>query len=248
MDNLHLGHRNRLRETAQKTGLSNLPEHQVLELLLSYVIPRKDTNPIAHRLIKEFGSFSNVLDAKVEDLIKVEGVGDKTAHFIVSLKEFFFIYNASKSNKKETILNTLDAVNFIKGFLMGKTVEEFYVICIDNSNKVKLAKQICSGVVNKTNVDVRKVMEVVFKSGVSNVIICHNHPTGTAKPSAADDKLTKAILTTLILNGITLLDHIIISDTEYFSYNKNDIIYRFSQEVSNLISSPVAMQPPCKYN
>lgn len=247
-ENLHEGHRNRLRELALNTNFTNLPEHQVLELLLSYVIPRKDTNPIAHKLIKEFGSFAAVLDANVSDLIKVEGIGNKTANFLVSLKQFFYVYNAGKLNKAQTILNTLDAVNYIKCVLGGKSVEEFYVVCIDNSNKVKLCELISSGVVNKTDVDVRKVVEVVFKSNANNVIVCHNHPTGTAKPSAADDKLTKAILTTLTLNGITLLDHIILSNQDYFSYNKNGLIQKYMQDISNLISGTLVMQKPCKYN
>lgn len=247
-ENLHNGHRDRLREFAYNNNFKNMPEHQLLELLLSYVIPRKDTNPIAHKLIKEFGSFSAVLDANLQDLLKVDGIGNKTANFLISIKHFFYAYNAGKVNKSQTILNTLDAVNFIKGVLGGKTVEEFYVVCIDNSNKVKLCEHISSGVVNKTNVDVRRVMEVVFKSNASNVIVCHNHPTGNSKPSAADDKLTKAILTTLTLNGITLLDHIIISNQDFFSYNKSGLIQKYMQDVTSLLSSPMAMQKPCKYN
>ena len=246
--NIHDGHRNRLRELALNNNFKNMPEHQILELLLSYVIPRKDTNPIAHNLIKEFGSFSAVIDADFSDLIKVEGIGSKTAHFLVSLKHFFYAYNAGKVNKKETILSTLDAVNFMKTILAGKTVEEFYVVCIDSVNKVKLCELINVGVSNKTNVDVRQVMEVVFKSKTTNVIVCHNHPTGNSRPSAADDKLTKALLTTLTLNGIALLDHIILSSEDYFSYNRSGILQQYSLDVANLISSPLVMQKPCKYN
>lgn len=247
-ENLHDGHRNRLRGLAYNSNFKNIPEHQLLELLLTYVIPRKDTNPIAHKLIKEFGSYSGVLDAKPEDLMKVKGVGEKTANFLVSIKHFFFAYNENKMNKNATILNTLDAVNFIRNFLSGKSNEEFYVICIDNSNKVKLYEHISSGVVNKTNVDIRKIMEVVFKSNSCNVIVCHNHPSGSSKPSYADDKLTKAVLTTLTLNGINLLDHIIISSDDYFSYNRSGTLTKYYEEVKTLLSSPMAMQKPCEYN
>lgn len=247
-ENLHKGHRERLREMAYNTNFKNLEQHQLLELLLSYVIPRKDTNPIAHRLIKTFGSFSGVLDAKREDLEKVDGIGAKTANFLVSIKHFFYAYNSTKENKNAVILNTADAVNFLKPYVQFKSVEEFYVVCIDNSNKVKLCEFVSSGVVNKTNVDIRKIMEIVFKSNASNVIICHNHPSGNATPSYSDNKLTKAVLTTLTLNGITLLDHIIISDNDYYSFNKSGLISKYLSEVKALLSSPIAMQKPCKYN
>ncbi len=246
--NIHEGHRNRLREFAYNNNFKNMPEHQILELLLSYVIPRKDTNPIAHRLIKEFGGFSAVIDADFNDLLKIDGIGNKTAHFLTTLKHLFYAYNAGRVNKNETILSTLDAVNFIKNILVGKTVEEFYVICLDSANKVKLCELINVGVVNKTDVDVRQIMEVVFKSKTANIIVCHNHPTGNSRPSAADDKLTKALLTTLTLNGLTLLDHIILSNEDYYSYNRNGVLQKYAQDVSNLISSPVVMQKPCKYN
>lgn len=247
-ENLHNGHRNRLREMAYKSDFKNLEQHQLLELLLTYVIPRKDTNPIAHKLIKEFGSFSGVLDAKLEDLMKVKGIGEKTANFLVSIKHFFFAYNKNKNGSNSVILNTAQAVEFIKPFLESKPYEEFYVVCIDNLNKVKLCEFISSGAVNKTSVDVRKIMEVVFKSGVGNVIVCHNHPSGSPNPSFADDKLTKALLTTLCINGINLLDHIIIGENSFYSYNKSGIINKFLFDVKNLISSPIAMQKPCKYN
>lgn len=247
-ENLHVGHRNRLREMAYNNNFKNLEQHQLLELLLSYVIPRKDTNPIAHKLIKEFGSFSAVLDAKVEQLIKIDGIGNKTANFLVSIKHFFYAYNKTKNKTSAVITNTAQAVEFIENILQFKNVEEFYVICIDNLNKVKHYENISSGVVNKTNVDVRKVMEVVFKSNVSNVIICHNHPMGDSEPSPADDKLTKALITTLILNGINLLDHIIISENGFYSYSKSGLLSSYLLEVKNLIASPYAMQNPCKYN
>ena len=88
--NIHSGHRERLRNAAAKNGINSLEEHQVLELLLTYTIPQKDTNPLAHSLIEKFGSFKNVLDAKPEALLLVKGIGVKTAHFLSTIKQFFY--------------------------------------------------------------------------------------------------------------------------------------------------------------
>ena len=123
-ENLHDGHRNRLRELAFKNNFKNMEQHQLLELLLSYVIPRKDTNPIAHRLIKKFGSFTGVLDASKEDLVQVDGVGNTTASFIASLKHFFYAYNAGKINSSSKITNVKEAVEYTEKLFKGKNIEE----------------------------------------------------------------------------------------------------------------------------
>lgn len=246
-ENLHDGHRNRLRELAFKNNFKNMEQHQLLELLLSYVIPRKDTNPIAHRLIKKFGSFTGVLDASKEDLVQVDGVGNTTASFIASLKHFFYAYNAGKINSFSKITNVKEAVEYTEKLFKGKNIEEFYIICIDGANNVKVCENISTGSANKANVDIKKVVEIVYKSNATNVIIAHNHPDGTSRPSFADDKLTKAILTTLALSNINLLDHIIISKTDYFSYRNSGLVSRYYKEASSIIGDVFVMQPSCKY-
>ncbi len=121
---IHSGHRSRLKEITAKTGLENMPEHQVLEFLLTFVIPRKDTNPIAHNLIKSFGSLSGVLEASSNDLVKVDGIGKKTADFLSCLPEIFSCYRISKGKEKPRITTTYEAFLYIKPFLQYKSVEE----------------------------------------------------------------------------------------------------------------------------
>lgn len=246
-ENLHGGHRERLRELAFKNNFRNMEDHQLLELLLSYVIPRKDTNPIAHRLIKRYGNFTAVLDADKDDLVKVEGVGNTTASFLVSLRHFFYAYNMGKLNESSKISNVRDAVTYTEKLFKGKTNEEFYIICIDGNNNVKLCENISIGTSNKANVDIKKVVEIAYKSKSPNVIIAHNHPNGVSRPSFADDKLTKAILTTMALSNISLLDHIIIAKSDFFSYRNSGLISQYLKEASSIIGETFVMQPSCKY-
>lgn len=248
MKNLHKGHRSRLRETAAKNGIDALQEHQALELLLTYVIPQKDVNPLAHTLINKFGSFSAVLDAKKESLMLVRGVGEKTAHFLSTFKEFFFLYKKNKQDVKTFIKNTQDAVAFVGQVLNDKLNEELYIVCIDGMNSVKRFEQISKGSGNQTNANIRKITEIVLESNTHNIIICHNHPAGDCSPSSADNRLTKALVIGLSLNNINVLDHIIIGQNGYYSYNLSGKIFEYQQDVKQLLSADSFMQNACSYN
>lgn len=248
MENIHKGHRTRLRQVAQMNGINKMQEHQALELLLTYVIPQKDVNPLAHLLINKFGSFSEVLDAKKHELLTVKGVGENTACFLSSFKDFFFLYKENKQEQKTAIKNTKEAVAFVSATLNDKLQEELYVLCIDGLNLVKRFEQVSKGTSNATNVNIRKITEVVISSNTHNVIVCHNHPNGLATPSLADDKLTRALFMGLALNSITLLDHIIIGTNDFYSYNVSGKIDTYQKELKNLMNNEVLMQNACQYN
>ncbi|MBR2468459.1 MAG: DNA repair protein RadC [Clostridia bacterium] len=246
-EQIHSGHRSRLRESSYKNNFQNLEEHQLLELLLTYVIPRRDTNPIAHRLINYFGSFTAVLDAKIEDLVKIEGVGEKTANFLVSIKHFFYAYNKGKVKPDEYIKSPDVAAAYANRYFKGKTVEEFYVVCLEADCKVKHCELISTGSVNKTDVSTRKVLEIAFKTNASSVMVMHNHPEGGPEPSMADNKLTKVLSTVLAYNNIALVDHMIVSKKEYFSYKRNGLIDEYRAEFAKEQGYPFVMQNPCTY-
>lgn len=248
MKNIHSGHRDRLRKLAHNVGLNKMQEHQALELLLTYVIPQRDVNPLAHALINKFGSFSGVLDASKEDLMTVKGVGEKTAYFLSGLKDFFFLYKENKLDAKQTIKNTKDAVDFISHVLTDKLHEEMYVICIDGLNNVKKCELINKGNSNSVSINIRKITEIVLSSNTHNIILCHNHPNGSSKPSLADDKLTKTLLTSLTLNNIHFLDHIIIGSDDFYSYYLSGKLEMYKREIKHLFSYDSVMQNACEYN
>ncbi len=245
---IHKGHRERLREFAKINGISKMQEHQALELLLTYVIPQKDVNPIAHNLINKFGSFSNVLDAKQEDLLEVKGIGNKTAYFLASFKDFFHLYKEKSNKHSKVIKNTAAAVEFIKPLLEDKLTEEIYVICLDGFNNIKKFERLAQGVSNAVNLLIRNVTEFVFKSNCHNVLVCHNHPNGSSAPSNADDKVTKSLVMALSINNINLLDHIILGKEDFYSYNISGKIAKYNEEISNLVNYKMLMQNICGYN
>lgn len=246
-EHLHHGHRSRLREISYQNDFKNLEEHQLLELLLTYVIPRRDTNPIAHNLIKEFGSFTAVLDAKREDLEKVDGIGPKASNFLVSMKHFFYAYNKGKIPTMQKIDTIEKSVAFFNTFMAGKKNEEFYMVCLDNDCRIKHYQLVNSGSVNKTDVSIRKILEICFRTNSVNVMVCHNHPEGNSEPSFSDNKLTKALMIALAFNNITLVDHIIVSNVDYFSYCRSEFWEAYQEEVSRTVGFNYAMQKPIAY-
>ena len=252
--NIHTGHRARLRELAKVTEFQNMEEHQVLELMLTYVIPRSDTNPLAHKLINTFGSLAKVLDAKPEELVKVKGIGEKSANFISSLKHFFFAYNKSKLSEVTKINNMQTLLSYVTNLLSGKTNEQFYAIYLENNGTVKRYDLIGSGTVNQTAVSIKKIMEQAISCNACSVVVCHNHPSGKALPSAEDDKLTKAIALSLTLNGVNFIDHVILGyDNKYYSYRQLGLIDKFVANAVSILSesepdkAKVAMQPKYEF-
>ena len=249
MANEHQGHRERLRDRVRKEGLKNFQDYQVLEYVLTFAIPYKDTNEIAHRLISKFGSFYGVLEADEEELAQVKGMGQASAHFVANLRNIFHYYEANRANIVSKILTPANAYGYVRPFLMNKLVEEMYVICLTPKNKIVAMEKISEGTNNEANVSIRLIVEKMNKAKVSSIIVAHNHPKGKATPSASDDKFTRALTTTLAITGCHLLDHIIIGEgkREYYSYRENALIDEYIKEAASLISSSAVAQPCAQY-
>lgn len=246
-ENIHSGHRERLRKRAIDSNLDGFEEHQILELLLTFDIPQKDTNPIAHNLIKEFGSLSGVLDADLEELINVDGISTYSASFLSLLKDVFRKYRQSSTSNIYKICNSKDAINLCCHELNGLKEEKLLVLCLDNQNKIISKKILGTGVSNQTIVPIRKIVDVVVKSNCSNVIISHNHPNGDSSPSSADDLTTKNLVFTLSLSGIKLLDHIVVGENNSYSYFQSGRIGEFMTQVEYSTKNILMGQEHCKY-
>lgn len=231
--NIHSGHRERLRARALETNLEGFEEHQILELLLGFVIPRKDTNPIAHNLIKEFGSLSGVLNAEVNDLTKVSGVSNYSASFLVLLKDVFRKYKQSQVKNIKTITNTREAIQICKSEIGDLAQENILILCIDNSNRVAYKKILATGFSNTTSISIRKIVDVVVKSNSSNIILSHNHPNGTQNPSPEDDDTTQKLVLTLGLSGINILDNIIVGNDGCYSYFVSGKLSKYYENIKD---------------
>ncbi len=212
-ENKHDGHRERLKNRFEKEGLRKFEPHNVLEMALFYVIPRKDTNEIAHDLIDRFGSFSEVLDAPVYELEKVNGIGHNAAVFISFLKEIHSYYQDDKVNGGE-YYGREEISEYIFARLSCLTEEHVMVVCVDNTMKMICADIICKGSVNSTAFSIREIVNCALRHNAVAIILAHNHPRGYPLPSRDDLDTTKAVRDALASVSVALLDHIICSPKE----------------------------------
>ncbi|HBN82365.1 MAG TPA: hypothetical protein DDZ89_00825 [Clostridiales bacterium] len=221
---MHEGHRERVRERFLKEGLDSFQPHEVIELILFYCIPRTDTNEIAHRLINEFGSISNVLEAPVDKLAEIKGISKNTAVLLSMLPHVSRYYLKDRWGHRPVLNSSRKAGEFAVALLTGKTYEEFLIICLDSQNKVIQVEIIHKGTVNEAVVYPRLVLETALKYKSNSVIFAHNHPGGSLKPSSADIDLTAKLKH--LLNGISIRvnDHIISAGTEFYSFAENGMI------------------------
>lgn len=222
----HDGHRKRLKARFIKSGLDDFEPHNVLELVLFYGVPRKDTNPIAHRLINRFGSLSAVLDAKPEELMKVDGITENTAVLISMLPAIARKYLEDKVE----VVNSVEGFSDVGAYLMpkfvGRTFETVMLASLDNKNRIISCTIVAEGENDKANVSKRKVMEEAMRVGATRVILAHNHPRGFAMPSNEDIFLTEEIYSLLKSVGIDLVDHLIFAEDDFVSLAASGIDFR----------------------
>lgn len=239
----HYGHRSRIRDRVKKEGLDNFQDYQVLEYALSFVIPYKDTNPLAHRLINRFGSLTGVLEADEEQLKEMDGMGEVSSHFLTSIIKIYNFYEKEKVNKFAILKRPCETFNYVKCLFAGKLVEELYMVSLTPSSKIVKTEKVSQGTNNEAKVAIRTITDNISRNKVNNVIIAHNHPGGDSIPSEDDDRLTKALVTSLALNDCYLVDHMIIgSDGKYYSYRESGQIDNYLKEVSSLIAHKVAQK------
>ena len=211
---LHDGHRNRLKNRFLNEGLTNFEDHNVLELLLFYSIPRSDTNEIAHELLNKFGSLQGVFEAGMEDLMSINGISRHSAVLIKMIPELFVVYGRDKVRDIQKINSSDDAKQFFIPRFYGKVREEVQIVLLDDKMNIIKWVKIYEGSVNSANVPIRKIVEIAIENRATNVIIAHNHPTGLILPSKDDLRATAKVREALALVDIKLLDHVIVSDNE----------------------------------
>lgn len=214
---LHDGHRDRLRKRYLAEGLDHFTEVQVLELMLFYCIPRKDTNELAHRLLERFGSLSQVLDTKPEDLMQVEGIGENAALFL-SLFPAVARYYDTNQTKRVTVLKDVDECGkYLLGYFKNRINETVFLLCLDAKRKVLCCQMVGEGSVNSAGVPIRRVVEMALAANATTVVLAHNHPSGLALPSREDVMTTRRLAAALDGVDVILADHLVIADGDYVS-------------------------------
>lgn len=211
------GHRMRLLERFISSGITAFHPHEILELLLTYAIPRQDTKTLAKALITRFRSIGGVINASPEELIEVKGITRRTAFLFPLLKDIMGICLRERYEKQEIISHRRDVEEYLR-FYFGQRRDEYVAsLFLDNANHIIKTEIVSEGTVNQCAVYPRAIVEKALGCGAASVILAHNHPGGGLNPSEADWLLTERIFQIGKLLELPLLDHIIISSNKVVS-------------------------------
>ncbi len=220
----HEGHRQRMKERLLAEGLTHFSGHEVLEMLLYYAIPYRDTNPLGHRLENKFGSLSKVLEADYADLLRVEGVTPHSAALISLCGQLARRYQREQYAMGALLYTTDDFGNFILPWFSGAKDESVVLLSMDNRHKVLNTTRIFEGSVNSTQFSVRDAVQQVLRDNATQVVMAHNHPNGHAFPSRADLDTTTRFAAVLRELNVRLLDHLVVSEGDFVSLAESRLL------------------------
>ena len=218
----HAGHRERMKAEFLARGLEGWPDHRVLELLLFYTIPQGDVNDLAHELVERFGSLAGVLDASVEELKKVKGVGDHTAVFLRMLPAVLGRYQGARTRLSAIINSPEEAYAWLEPYFFGARNEMVYVLCMDGKRQVLGVRKVAEGSIEMAEVNTRRIAEEAIGLRAAQIYVAHNHVSNLAIPSQADWLTTDTLRGALRPIGIELIDHLVFVDGDMVSLKDSE--------------------------
>jgi len=205
-------------------GLDNFSDHEIIELLLFYSIPQHDTNALAHRMIKEFGTLHDLLEADPRDIERRCKVSLNTAILISLVAPLSRRYLKEKWGERPIVNSSAVAGNYAISLFAGRIYECFYVICLNSQNRVNYAALVHEGTINEAPVYPRLVVETALRHKANSIILAHNHPGGSLKASNADIDVTRRICQALKPISINVVDHIIVAGDRYLSFAEQGLL------------------------
>lgn len=218
VSSLNAGHRERLKERFRNAYGAGMHDYEVLELLLTYAIPRKDVKPIAKNLMARFKTLNGVLDASVSDIEATPDMGTHSATLVKLVKEICGLYLAGRMEKRNLLTSPESVVNFARMKMAGLSHEVFMVIFLNPQNEVLAHEIVNEGTVDQVAVYPRRIIEKTLAHHAAGLIIVHNHPSGYTDPSEDDKRLTRSLKNAANILSIRLLDHIIVGQGGYYSF------------------------------
>ena len=218
----HTGHRKRLKKKFIENGFDIFEPHEALVMYLFYAIPRKDTNPLAHRLLDRYLTIGGVCDAPIDELQKEFGLSESAAVFLKMLPEMSRLYTESKLSDDYVIdYETLGDV--FKTKFIGRTNEAVALMLGDAKGKMIYFDIVSKGSLNSASMPIRKIVDLSLRHNAKTAFIAHNHPSGSALPSREDIDTTQTIFETLDSIDVELVDHFIVTDDDYVSLRQSGI-------------------------
>lgn len=217
-------HKERLRKRYIQGGLSGFLDYEVLELILSYSLIRKDTKPLAKKLIRQFGSLTGVVNAPLELLLEIDGIGERTALLLKLVKDAGVFHLREDLLRNRMIRDAKDVVDYLTFAYKGVLDEQFKVVYLNTKNMIIFEETLFHGIVNQARIYLRTLVKHVVLSHAASIIVVHNHPGGDPTPSPEDIHLTRKIREALELVETQLLDHIIIAGTHFTSLKSEGLL------------------------
>ena len=214
---VHEGHRERMRRQMKTSGMDSLSDVQVLEVALYYAIARRDTNEIAHALLRRFGSLSGVLEAPRAELLKIDGVGESAADLLLLFIQMERRHLMDRAGRETILDTTYKCAQYLMPRFIGEQEEVVYLLCLDAKCKALDCSLIHRGAVNMTAISVRKIVKAALDHNATSVVVAHNHPSGLALPSSEDRATTLALKAALDAVDVVLVDHVIVADEDFVS-------------------------------
>ena len=224
------GHRQRLREKFLKSGLSGFHDYEVVELLLTLVTPRKDCKAVAKSALQRFKTLPGVLEASAAELCEIEGIGPKNLLGIKLVKAVGDRYLGQKVIEKDPLNNSKELFDYLYHSIRDKSRECFNVIFLDAKNRVITTETLFEGTLTASSVYPREVVAAALNHHAAALIFAHNHPSGDPEPSAEDVAITRRLIFSCRVVGITVHEHLIVGNNRYFSFADQGYIARMNRE------------------
>jgi DNA repair protein RadC len=234
-ENIHRGHRKRLREKFLKSGLSAFHDYEIVEMLLSLGTPRKDCKAPAKEAIKRFDTLRGVLEAPAEELQQITGIGESSAFGIKLVQEVAREFLKAKILEKPFYRSSQEVFDYLYHAMRDLKKETFKVLHLNSQNQITDTVDLPEGTVNGSSVSPREVVEGAIRSHGAALVFVHNHPSGNPQPSASDKSLTRELVYAGKIMRIRVLDHIIIGDNRYFSFAAEGLIEEYETDFLNLM-------------
>ncbi len=222
------GHRKRLREKLIKSGITGFHDYEIVELLLTLGTPRKDCKQQAKAAIKKFKTLRGVLEAPLEELQEIKGIGPHNVFGIKLVQEVGREFLKEKILKKPICKSSKEVFDYLYHSMRDLRKEVFKVIFLDGKNHIIEAEDLFKGTLNLSSVYPREIIKSAIKHNAASLIFAHNHPSGSPEPSSSDREITKELIAASNTMQIKVLDHIIIGDNRYFSFADEGLIEEYN--------------------
>lgn len=222
--NLHEGHRARLVELASKAGVDSMSDVQVVEFFLTYIFPRGDVNPLAHRLLDKFETFTQIVEADVNDLISVDGINERSAKMIKLFKDLFYYFSTAKMGRKFHVKCKGDAITVIEDCLRFRNTENMILLALSPSNIITHRRRINSNSSGHVELSLMELTTFLASAKPAALVIGHCHPYGKAMPSKADDEGFKMVEKVCNTCGVNLIDSYIVGEEGVYSQRDEKLV------------------------